>query len=284
MYSINRTRTSTSKEPPSQSHLEIMGIVNLTPDSFSDGGKNQEISKALKTIQTHIEEGADIIDLGAESTRPGSKPVCVEEEWSRLKPLLQDIYSQNTLPDHVQLSIDTYKPEIMIRSLSLGAQVINNVKGLAPHKVLKILGENKTRYISMYGHQNPQIMQESPLTSKEALEGFLEHCNKSQETLVRFGFKEDHIFLDPGIGFGKSFGANLALIKSTTALSKKHNLLLGVSRKSFLKRITGVDTPSQRDPASKTLEMSLAFMGAKIIRTHQVKPLNEIRGALEARQ
>ncbi len=258
-----------------------MGVINLTPDSFSDGGRYDSLSRALLQTEKLVHEGAQIIDLGGESTRPGSQTVSPEEEWKRLEPLLKEIQTQRLLPPEVYLSVDTYKEQVMLKSLDLGVDMINNVKGLASAATLKALGKNKIQYISMFGHPNPQIMQNAPLDSHQALKKCWSHCQTSTETLMDCGFSQENIYLDPGIGFGKTDAANLSLLGQTQELSNKYNLAIGISRKSFIGRLTNLIAPVDRDPPSKMLEMSLAFMGAKIIRTHQVKPLRIIQKTLE---
>jgi dihydropteroate synthase len=259
--------------------FSIMGIVNITPDSFSDGGRFFEPEFALKHALQLIEDGADIIDLGGESTRPGSPGVSLEDEWQRLAPTLKALAPR--LPPQVRLSVDTSKASIMLRALDVGATIINNVCGLTDFATLQTIARvPQAAYITMHMHGIPETMQKSPLRNgAKAIKTVEEFFATQQQTLRRAGFDDAAIFMDPGIGFGKSDQANLHLMAHTHSFAQRYNLVLGVSRKSWLGRLLGIADPELRDPPAKIAEFTLGLSGAKIIRTHEVRTLALLRRA-----
>ena len=251
----------------------IMGVLNITPDSFSDGGAYSSLQKVLLQIEKLVEQGADIIDVGAESSRPGSSAVSVDEEWARLEPVLKSL---DKWPE-VIFSLDSYKDEIIERALSYKIDIINNIKGLSSKETLDKINKKKLSYISMHIHGELKTMQESPISSLQESKKVLDILKKDFQVLKNVGFSEDRIFLDPGIGFGKDDRANLLLLKMSMEKSKKLPLLVGVSRKSFIGRLLDIDQPLMRDNPSKMLEICLMMAGVKIIRTHAVEQLAKMR-------
>jgi dihydropteroate synthase len=251
-----------------------MGVLNLTPDSFSDGGQFNERQPALEKCYQFVEDGVDIIDLGAESTRPGAPEVDEETEWQRLEPLLKELQS---LRSQISISVDTKKPTIMRKAVELGVDYINDVSGYQDQVVLKELAQDKNlKYIAMHMHQSPQTMQAAPLDGEQAVHAVREFFSNAREHLKIAGFSAKHIFLDPGIGFGKTDQANAQLMAKTGEWSQSSQLLLGVSRKSFMGRTLQIVVPHKRDDASKMLEFGLVMMGAQIIRTHDVKRIKDL--------
>ena len=256
-----------------------MGVLNVTPDSFSDGGKFLDPGRALEWSLKMSEDGADIIDIGAESSRPGASIVDVEEEWRRLEPILSRL-SQSGFKTPV--SVDTYKPEIMVRLNDYGVAIVNDIKGGADEPTLRVLAEQGLIYVAMHMHRSPGDMQMSPLSGKEAViqvQGFYDNV---EQKLKNAGFEKSKIWLDPGIGFGKDDEANLKLLQQSLAIGSDKNILLGISRKSFMGRLLDLDNPLDRDPPSKMLEATFLMCGIKCIRTHDVKRLSRIRSLLEA--
>lgn len=252
-----------------------MGVINITPDSFSDGGQYISPEDALNQAKQLINDGADILDLGAESTRPGSLYVSAEEEWSRLKPVLELI---RNFDSKIKISIDTRKAEIIKRCLSYKVNYINNVEGLCDTETLKILAcEKDLNYIAMHMHKNPESMQSTPLVGQDAVDNVKDFMADSYSHLIKAGFNHNRIWLDPGIGFGKDDSGNLKLLAETFELSKMYNLAIGVSRKSWIGRILGIEDPSDRDHPSKMIEISQAMAGANIIRTHEIKSLARLK-------
>ena len=256
--------------------FKIMGILNCTPDSFSDGGRFVHVDSAIRHACQLVEDGADIIDIGAESTRPGAVEISAGLEWERLKPIL--IQLQKELPAHIAISVDTRKPDTMLKAADSGVQFINNVNGLAPGPVLRCLaGYRDLSYIAMHMHKCPQTMQIIPLEGLAAIEKVDTFFSDANRELQKNGFSQDRLWFDPGIGFGKSDQVNLCLMARTPEYSKHYKMVLGVSRKSWIGRCLGISDPESRDHPSKIAELSLALSGAKIIRTHEVKNLAQLR-------
>jgi dihydropteroate synthase len=252
-----------------------MGVVNITPDSFSDGGKFFVPEKAYDHARRLVSDGADIIDFGAESTRPGAKPVSEEDEWSRLWPVL-DLIVKNPLG--AKVSVDTAKPGIMERLLDYPVDIVNDVGGARqPKQLLKALARSEMTYLAMHMHLDPETMQMVPLQGRECLESIRAFFQETYARLASCGFEPSKIWLDPGIGFGKTDAANLKILAQVIRRPGDFNIAIGISRKSFLGRIMDIEVPEDRDPPSKTLEMALLFAGVKVIRTHNVKTLSRMR-------
>ena len=256
----------------------IMGIVNVTPDSFSDGGQFFSPEFALRHIDHLVRDGADILDIGAESSRPNASPVPLEEEWLRLGPLLKALDKKN-----ICVSVDTYKPEIMRRLLDHKVEIINDIKGgsQVPDDILKAWAKQGRTYLGMHMHRDPQTMQTNPLGPKEASAAVSAYFDSTRGRLKSLGFPLDKIWLDPGIGFGKTDAANLYLMREAIDGAQSIPLVLGVSRKSFLGRILDIDQPEDRDAPSKMLELSFLYAGVKAIRTHNVKHLKRLKDLID---
>lgn len=255
----------------------IMGIVNITPDSFSDGGDYLLPKAAIARCEKLIEQGADIIDLGAESTRPGAKPVSSYEQIKRLRPVVQHFRKEGL---ESYLSIDSRCDQTILSLLDhCHMRWINNVAGLFEDSTLTQLSSLPLNYICMHATDTPEQMQQKPLKGRAAVTTVFRYLYEARSKLKQAGFSDDRIFEDPGIGFGKDDGANLALLEACMNASNR-NLCVGVSRKSFIGRLIGGDTPKQRDPASKMLEFALMASGIKIIRTHEVGRLALMRNQL----
>lgn len=256
-----------------------MGIVNVTPDSFSDGGEHLDTRTAIARAHQLIEDGADMIDLGAESTRPGATAVDEHEEWRRLKPVLTAL--AKIVPRHVCLSVDTSKLVIMDRAVDAGAKVINDVTGVsADPQSLERFAKLGIGYIAMHMHKTPQTMQLAPLGPEEAVRAVNHAFEEYARILKAAGYSDDHYWLDPGIGFGKGLSANLCILNQTPNWSKTYPIAIGVSRKSFIGRLTGIEIPKDRDPASKLFEIQQAAAGASLIRTHDVAGLARLRSQI----
>jgi dihydropteroate synthase len=261
-------------------HGLIMGIVNITPDSFSDGGLFLSKDAALKQIDQLIQDGADILDIGAESSRPGAHAVSLDEEWTRLSPVLKalDKESISTL-----ISVDTYKPEIMRRLKDHNVAIINDIRGggQIPDDILRDWARLSRTYLGMHMHLGPRSMQQTPLGAAEASAAVRAYYAVTRDRLQKLGFKPDKIWLDPGIGFGKTDAANLYLIREALEEAGRTPLVMGISRKSFIGRILDIDRPEDRDGPSKMLELSFLYAGVKAIRTHNVKHLRRIRDLIQ---
>lgn len=249
---------------------KIMAVLNVTPDSFSDGGRYFDHTKALEQARRLIDEGADILDIGGESTRPGAEPVSVEEELRRVIPVIE------TLAGHVSqpISIDTSKPEVMRAAVAAGAGMLNDVNALQAPGALEAAVELGKPVCLMHMKGEPRTMQLSPQYADVVAEvrDFL--CQRAQ-TLEAAGLPREKIYIDPGFGFGKTLDHNLALLRNLEQLvATDYPVLVGMSRKSMIGAL--LDTPvDDRIYGSVTLAAIAAMKGAAVIRVHDVKPTRD---------
>jgi dihydropteroate synthase len=248
-----------------------MGIVNLTPDSFSDGGRYSSLSIALENAQTLLAQGADILDIGGESSRPGAEPVCVEEELKRVLPFLQEALTWN-----VPISVDTYKPEVMQAALDLGADVVNDIWALRQAGALQVVARHPQCGVClMHMHQEPLTMLAQPMTG-DALPLVKDFLTQQVLKLRHSGVQANRIVLDPGIGFGKTLEQNLSLLqRQSELLSLGHPLMAGWSRKGTLGKLTAIQgkapEPKDRVGASVAAALIAVQNGASVVRVHDVK-------------
>jgi dihydropteroate synthase len=249
---------------------KIMGIVNLTPDSFSDGGRFSNDADAIRYAENLLKDGADILDLGAESTRPGSTPVPIGEELARLAPVLREAVKWN-----VPVSIDTYKPIVMQTALDMGADIINDVWALRHEGALDIVAKHKTCGVCiMHMHGEPVTMQINPMTGNVGVvvKDFL---SERSQVLNKLRVARNRIVWDVGIGFGKTPEQNFELLaKQASFLPSGYPLLCAWSRKSSLGKIIGQDkssSPVERMVASIAAVMLAVERGARLVRVHDVK-------------
>ncbi|MBP9119480.1 MAG: dihydropteroate synthase [Ignavibacterium sp.] len=250
---------------------KIMGIVNVTPDSFSDGGKYFSIDQAVTQGLKLIDEGADIIDIGGESTRPGSDSVSLEEELKRTTPVIKSILH---LRKDAIISIDTTKSEVAKQALDNGAQIINDISGLTfDENMTQVAKEYDACVVIMHIKGNPKTMQDNPDYTdvvKEVYDFLLVQSIKSKQNGV------DKIIVDPGIGFGKRIEDNFSLIKNLEYFqSLGYPVMVGLSKKSFIGRTLDLDI-NQRDVGTVIMETISILKSARIIRTHNVKYCNQI--------
>lgn len=244
----------------------IMGIVNVTPDSFSDGGQFNTIDKAVAHAMQLVEQGADILDIGGESTRPGATPVPLEEELKRVIPVIKALAKAG-----VPLSIDTYKPEVMRAAIDAGVDIVNDVCALQETGALEIVAASQVGVCLMHMQGRPQTMQADPQYQDVVAEviGFLAARLKAAE---QAGIARERIVLDPGFGFGKRTEHNLTLLNHLSSLqSLGLPLLIGLSRKSVLGQVVGVSI-DERIHASIAASVVSVMKGANIVRVHDVKP------------
>ncbi len=244
----------------------VMGVVNVTPDSFSDGGLCANFEAAITHALKLAEQGADILDIGGESTRPRSTPVSAEEELSRVIPVIKKIKAQVSIP----ISIDTMKPEVARAAIEAGASIVNDVAAnRANEKMWQIVAQSSAGYVMMHMQGTPETMQQNPTYTDvvaEVNEFFKERLSK----ILDVGVKAEQIVLDVGIGFGKTLEHNLQLLGELRGFTKwKRPLLLGASRKSFIERLLGAKV-TERLPASLACACWAAQSGVQIIRTHDV--------------
>ncbi len=248
------------------SRPHVMGIVNVTPDSFSDGGKYESTEKAVEHALQLVAEGADILDIGGESTRPGATPVSLEEELRRVLPVIEKLSKTAGVP----LSVDTYKPEVMRAAIAAGADMVNDVRALQEPGALEIVSQSKAGVCLMHMQGIPQTMQVNPQYGdvvaevKAFLSERLHAANKA-------GITSERIVLDPGFGFGKRTEHNIALLQNLQSIADiGRPLLVGLSRKSVLGQILGGDE-YVRLYASIAACVICAMKGARIVRVHDVK-------------
>ena len=244
----------------------VMGIVNVTPDSFSDGGKFNTTDKAVAHAMELVEQGADILDIGGESTRPGATPVPLDEELNRVIPVIKALVKAG-----VPLSIDTYKPEVMREAIDAGVDIVNDVCALQESNALEIVASSKVGVCLMHMQGRPQTMQADPQYQDVVAEvaGFLAARLKAAE---QAGIARERIVLDPGFGFGKRTADNLTLLNQLSSLqSLGLPLLIGLSRKSVLGQVVG-SAVDERIHASIAASVVSVMKGANIVRVHDVKP------------
>ena len=250
---------------------KVMGIVNLTPDSFSDGGRHSALSVALESAQKMLAQGADILDIGGESSRPGAQPVSVEEELIRILPFLRE-----ALTWQVPISVDTYKPEVMQIALDLGVDVINDIWALRQPGALQVVARHSQCGVClMHMHLDPQTMMAQPMTG-DVIASVKDFLGQQVSQLMSCGVQGNRIVLDPGIGFGKSLPQNLSLIQhQAELLSLGHPILAGWSRKGTLGRLSAIQgqSPLPHDRVGASLAAALISVqnGASLVRVHDVK-------------
>ncbi|NVK22527.1 MAG: dihydropteroate synthase [Kangiellaceae bacterium] len=249
---------------PQKSPL-VMGILNATPDSFSDGGRFVQRGNALTQAQAMIEQGADIIDIGGESTRPGAAEVSVQQELDRVIPLIEAI-----VDTQIAISIDTSKAEVMREAIKAGAVMVNDVRALQEEGALEVVAETDVDVCLMHMQGQPRTMQQAPHyrnVTQEVLDFLLQRikvCNKA-------GISSDRICLDPGFGFGKTLQNNCQLMNDLQEFRKfKLPLLIGVSRKSMIGQILACEV-DERLIGSLAAAQYAVQKGAKILRVHDVK-------------
>lgn len=253
----------------------IMGIVNLTPDSFSDGGLYADVTDALHQAEQMLRDGAGILDVGSESTRPGAKAVSMVEELTRLMPFIREAVRWQ-----VPISVDTYKPEVMQAVLDLGVDIINDIWALRQPGAEKVVTAHPSCGVClMHMHGDPETMQLNPL-SGHCMDEVVSFLNDRLEALSTSGVGTERLVLDPGIGFGKTIAQNFNLLaKQVELLQLGRPLLVGWSRKSSLGAVLSqngqVPDPIQRQVASVAAALLAIDRGASVVRVHDVKATSD---------
>jgi len=243
-----------------------MGILNVTPDSFYDGGLHFDLADTQKRVDAMVKEGAEIIDIGGESTRPGSKPVTIKEELERVIPAIKYIAENYDIP----ISIDTQKAEVAKEAIEAGAHIVNDVGGLRNEDMISIVSEMNVPVIMMHMQGTPENMQKNPQYG-DVVEEIKEWLEERISAAEKAGIKRSNIIVDPGIGFGKNLKHNLELLGRLSEFKgMAGGVLLGASRKSFIAMMTG-----NEDGDRLTGSLSAAIMGVTggvdILRVHDVK-------------
>ncbi|MEY4920709.1 MAG: 7,8-dihydropteroate synthase [Pseudomonadota bacterium] len=244
----------------------VMGILNITPDSFSDGGMYVDFNKALKRADKMIEEGVDIIDIGGESTRPGSDPVSTDEELKRIVPIIEAI---KKISD-IAISIDTYKPEVMKEVIDMDVAMINDIYAMQKPHAIDLIKKSNMGICLMHMQGSPKTMQLNP-TYKNVVSEVRSFLEERTNLIANAGIDKSRIIIDPGFGFGKTFEHNIDLLQNIESF-KSLNLpiLVGLSRKSFIRKILNGDHDDHLSGSISAAILS-ALKGAKILRVHDVK-------------
>ncbi|WP_019584276.1 dihydropteroate synthase [Thioalkalivibrio sp. ALE16] len=248
----------------------IMGILNVTPDSFSDGGQYARVEEALARARAMVAEGADLLDVGGESTRPGAEPVPLEEERCRVLPVIEALHAEIGVP----LSVDTMKPALMREAVAAGAGLLNDVNGFraegALEAAVEAAREDGVALCAMHMQGEPQSMQRAPHYDDVVTE-IAAFLDQRVRELRAAGVPRGQILLDPGFGFGKTLAHNVALFRGLPHLAGAGlPLLVGVSRKSMIGQLLGDRPVAERDPGSAVAAMLAAQAGARVLRVHNV--------------
>jgi dihydropteroate synthase len=249
-----------------------MGILNVTPDSFSDGGQYLDKDRAVEHGLYMAAEGAAIIDVGAESTRPGSSPVPAGEQIQRAVPVIEALAGQVK----VQISIDTHNVEVAMAALDAGADMVNDITALADDRMAALVAQREVPVVIMHMQGTPATMQANPIYGDvvgEVLAFLLERAAKAQAA----GIPKDRIFIDPGIGFGKTVEHNLALLRHLDRLvATGYRVLVGPSRKRFIGQITGRDNPANRVFGTAAVVALCVQAGVSVVRVHDVAAMIDV--------
>ncbi len=242
----------------------VMGILNVTPDSFSDGGRFDTLDATVDEVAAMIAAGADMIDVGGESTRPGADVVSLDEEWARVVPVIEAIRSRFDVP----VSIDTTKPDVMTAATDAGASMINDVNGLEAEGALKAAAFARVPVCVMHRLGTSSNMQHNPAYSN-VVDEVAAYLAERVCACTLAGIAKEQIAIDPGFGFGKTLEHNLELFKALPAFTSSQPVLVGVSRKSMLGAVLGREV-NERLSGSLALAALAAWMGAAIVRVHDV--------------
>jgi dihydropteroate synthase len=260
------------------SRTHLMGVLNVTPDSFSDGGKFFKLEEAIKQGLKLAEEGADMIDIGGESTRPGSEPVTIEEELRRVIPVIEELTKMIQVP----ISIDTYKSRVAKEALDSGASMVNDISGLRyDPEMKKVIAKYDVPVVLMHIKGTPKNMQENPHYDN-LIEEIKTYLIESIKIAKEAGIDGDKIIIDPGIGFGKTPEDNLRILKNLNEFTELGRpLMVGVSRKSFIGKI--LNLPTEERLEGSLASMAVAIMnGANILRVHDVKESKMVAKLVDA--
>jgi dihydropteroate synthase len=247
-----------------------MGVLNATPDSFSDGGRYYKPNLAVKHINYMLENGADIIDIGGESTRPGSDPVSIEEELKRIIPIIDEI---KKFDNNVLISVDTYKSAVAYRAIDAGADIINDISGLAyDEDMAPVLAKNDTPVVIMHIKGRPKTMQKN-ISYNSLIDDIKKYFIIRCDYAIRSGIKKNSIILDPGIGFGKTFNHNFKILKNLKKFKDMGlPILIGPSRKAFIGDLLDLP-PNERLEGTIATVVAGILNGANMVRVHDVKEI-----------
>jgi dihydropteroate synthase len=257
----------------------VMGIVNVTPDSFSDGGMFDDAAQAVKHGLQLIADGADILDVGGESTRPGSDPVTTDDEMRRVLPVIAGLGAE--APD-TPISIDTRHAAVARAAIEAGAVVVNDVSAAADPQMLPLIRETGAGLVVMHMQGEPKTMQEHP-TYDDVVSEVKDFLATRIGSAVAAGVARDRLCVDPGIGFGKDLGHNLALLREIATFAElRVPVLVGVSRKRFIGQLTGVDEPVERIEGTAGAVAWCAAHGVDVVRVHDVRTMMRVVRVVDA--
>ncbi|MCX7817305.1 MAG: dihydropteroate synthase [Syntrophales bacterium] len=258
----------------------VMGVLNVTPDSFSDGGKYLSAENAIRHGLRMADEGADIIDVGGESSRPGAEPVTAEEEKRRVLPIIEALAKKVNVP----ISIDTTKSEVAKAAIDAGAEIVNDISAMNfDPEMVKVIHDTGAGVILMHMRGRPKDMQKGDLTYFDLIGEILGYLREAVEKAKGFGVPEDNIVVDPGIGFGKKPEDNLKILKHLREFkSLGRPVMIGTSRKSFIAKITGQDSPEERIEGTAASVTAAVLQGCNIVRVHDVAFMKRVVGVADA--
>jgi len=258
----------------------LVGVVNVTPDSFSDGGVHLDPRAAVAHGMRLVDEGADVLDIGGESTRPGAEPVPAEDEIARIAPVIEGLAGR--LPG-VPLSIDTRKPRVADAALEAGASIVNDIGAGAEPGMFEVVVAREAGLILVHMQGEPRTMQADP-TYGDVVREVTDFLRDRSLAAIAAGIERDRLCVDPGIGFGKDLTHNLALLRATREMRDRLDLplLVGPSRKRFLGTITGVDDPADRVEATGGAVAWCAAQGAHLVRVHDVRAMRRVVQVVDA--
>jgi len=250
----------------------VMGVLNVTPDSFSDGGRFFDTDRAVEHGLQMAADGAAIIDVGAESTRPGAEVVSADEQITRAIPVIEAIAKEINVP----ICIDTHNVEVAEAALQAGAAMINDITALADQRMAKLTAKHNVPVVLMHMQGTPQTMQIQPKYDDvvgEVLDFLLVRAERAQD----FGIEKNKIFIDPGIGFGKTTEHNLLLLKNIDRfVNTSYRVLVGTSRKAFIGKVTGKENPAERIFGTAATVALCAAAGVSIVRVHDVAEMMDV--------
>ena len=255
----------------------IMGIINVTPDSFSDGGKYANVEAAVMRAKQMVADGADIIDIGGESSRPGAEPITANEECRRVIPVIQALAEQSQIP----ISVDTYKAKVAHEALSAGACVINDITALhGDPNMCQIIADAQAGVILMHMQGVPATMQKAPTYQNVVAEVHAWLTEVASQAVDR-GIDSSRIMIDPGIGFGKTFDHNLEILRHLMQFRGiGYPMLVGVSRKKFIGRILDLPVHQREEGTAATVAWSI-INGANVVRVHDVAKMKQVAQVID---
>jgi dihydropteroate synthase len=261
------------------SRTHVMGILNVTPDSFSDGGRYADAERALTHARDMAAAGADIIDIGGESTRPGAAPLSQEEELRRIIPLIERLSAELAVP----ISVDTYKSSVAKKAIGAGAAIVNDISGLRfSHDMANVVADSGVAVVIMHIKGTPRDMQQDPVYD-DVVSEVMAYLEEGIEIAVKAGVDRDKILIYPGIGFGKTLEHNLMILNRLEEFrSLGRPILLGPSRKKFIGTVLGVPAPEQRvDGTAATVALGIE-RGARVVRVHDVARMAQVARMTDA--